>query len=202
MITHREAKYVSARLQGKSQHQSLLSAGFSPAICAHPQWVVTDEMKAEVERLQAELVSQALEVGLIDAHEIHQYLSDAIRADMRDIRNEDGSFKPQDEWPAIWGQMMEAGDIEVEYSSARSHDGETKDMEGGWDRVGTVEKVKLKFANRTKLIELAMRHKGINALADQNSNININLTVTAEEQREMASAKRRRSKVIDVTPES
>src|SRR5687768_6818991 len=126
MLTYRDAKYVAARINGKSEQQALLSAGFSPSLAASPKYVVTDEMRQEVARLQAELVKNQLEVGLIDAQEVHQYLSDAVRADMRDIRNEDGSFKPQSEWPPIWGQLMEAGEVEVEYMSERSHDGETK----------------------------------------------------------------------------
>jgi phage terminase small subunit len=163
MLTYRESKYISARLQGKTKVDSAKAAGFSPAI-AHNAGVVleTPEVKAELERLQRELVDSTLSVGLADAAELHEYLTSALRADIRDIRNDDGTFKPQSEWPEIWGRMCEAGDVEVERSFERSKDGGDK----SWDEKGTVTKVKLKFTGRAKLIELLMRHKGVNALVE------------------------------------
>jgi len=163
-----------------------------------PSWIETPEMKAEIERLQAELVENTLNAGLIDAAEIHDYLTEALRADMRDIRNDDGSFRPQSEWPEIWGRMMEAGDVEVEYMSERSHDGETKDQEGGWDRVGTVQKVKLKFSSKTKLLELAMKHKAVNAMVEpKQGDVNV-LVITAEKARQVVNAKKRLARIHDV----
>ena len=113
--------------------------------------------------MQQALTEHSVNQSLINAAEIHEYLTDCIRADMRDIRNADGSFKPQDEWPPIWGRMMEAGDVEVETLSQRSHDGQTKDKDGGWDESGTVTKVKLKFSRRNELVKLAMQHKAVDA---------------------------------------
>ena len=146
-------------------------------------------------------MKNTLEVGLITATEIHEYLTDAIRARMSDIRNDDHTFKPRSEWPEIWDRMEEAGDVEVSYESERSHDGETKDKPGGWDRTGrTVEKVKLKFASKTTLLEMAMNHIAVNAMVrEKQGDINI-VVVTAEKARQVASAKKRLSKVIEVTP--
>ncbi len=164
-LTYREAKYVKARIEGKSEGEALRLVGFSTWIANSPNKLARiDEMRAEVERLQAELVQNTFEESLIDATEIHQYLSDALRANMRDIRNDDGSFKPISEWPEIWQRMVEGGDVDVEYASERSHDGETKDQDGGWDIKGKIEKVKYRFPKKTDLIKLAMQHKGVNAL--------------------------------------
>ena len=201
-ITHREARYIQERLAGKSAYEAARAAGFSHWLAKVPgQWIEKGEVKAEIERLQAELVQHTLDVGLIDAAEIHDYLTEAIRADMRDIRNEDGSYKPQSEWPPIWGRMMEAGDCEIEYESVRSYDGEDTEGRGGWETGGVVRKVKLKFSSRAKLLELAMRHKGVNAMAEQKQgDINI-VVVTAEKARQVAAAKKRLAKVIDIKPE-
>lgn len=197
-MTYREAKVIQHQLRGESTRKALLAAGFGAGNADNPDRIITQEMRAELARLQTELVAQTLDNGLVDATEIHEYLTECLRADMRDIRNDDGSFKPQSEWPEIWGRMMEAGDCEVETASERSHDGETTDKRGGWDAKGTVTKVKLKFTSRAKLLELAMRHKAVNAMVEQKSgDVNITL-VTAERAREVVSARKRLAKVIDV----
>lgn len=159
-------------------------------------------MRDQIVAIEQELVAHAINESLIDATEIHEYLTDAIRADMRDIRNDDHTFKPRSQWPDIWSRMEEAGDVEVEYQSERSHDGETKDKPGGWDETGKVVlKVKLKFASKVKLLELAMKHKGVNAMVEQKQgDVNI-VVITAEKARQVASAKKRLAKVIDITPE-
>ncbi len=190
-MTLREARYVNAAVNGESDYKALRQAGWSHDLAAHPARVITDEMRAEVERLREGLVVATIENGRINAEEIHDYLSDALRADMREIREDDGSFKPQSEWPDIWGRMMEAGDIEVEYLSERSHDGETKDKEGGWDVKGKVIKVKLKFASRVKLLELAMKHKAVDAMVQQKAGDTNILVVTADQARRVAGAKKR-----------
>ncbi len=120
---------------------------------------------------------------------------------MSDIRNDDHTFKPRSQWPDIWDRLEEAGDVEVEYESVRSHDGKDGEGKGGWDTGGIVRKVKFKFASKVKLLELAMQHKAVDAKAAQKQNIDVQVTVSAEEQREMAAMARRRSKVIDVKVE-
>ena len=199
-ITYREARYIAARLNGDDMQTAVLKSGLPRWMANIPgQSVENGEVLAKLQELQARMAEHALQVGLINAVEIHEYLSDALRADMRDIRNDDGSFKPQSEWPDIWGRMMEAGDVEVEYASERSHDGATKDKAGGWDVKGQVQKVKLKFASRVKLMELAMKHKGVDAMVQQKQgDVNV-VVVTAERAREVSAAKKRLERVIPVS---
>lgn len=155
------------------------------------------DVEALVEEATAALAEIRFEECLIDAHEIHEYLTAAIRADWADIENDDGTFKPISEWPPIWRQMKEAGDVEVEYESHRSHDGEDRDGRGGWDSDGIVRKVKLKFTSRVKLIELAMKHKAVDAIVQPHTDVNLNVNITATEQR-LERAKLRMQRVIDV----
>jgi phage terminase small subunit len=169
VLTHREARYVKGRIEGLSEGEALRSAGFSNSIAHSPaQLGGIERMRAEVARLQAELVQQTITETLIDATEIHEYLTEALRARISDIRRDDGSFIPTSQWPDIWQRMYEAGDCEIEQLNERSGDGEDKDKQGGWDSIGTVTKVKIKFASRVKLLELAMKHKGVNALIQPN----------------------------------
>ena len=195
-MTHREARYVSLRLQGISKKDAALKCVFTIWQAKSPSWIETPEMLEALAEMQGELVENALNAGLIDAAEIHDYLTEAIRADMRDIRNNDGSFKPQSEWPEIWGRMMEAGDCEIETLSERSHDGSTKYKAGGWDVAGTVTKVKLKFSSRVKMIELAMKHKAVNAMVEQKAGDTNILVITADKARQVASARKRLEKML------
>lgn len=199
-MTYREAKYVQARINGATQVAAAQQAGFSVWLGRNATaQIETDEMREQIQKLQAELVQNTFQAGLITATEIHEYLTDAIRADWCDIENDDGTFKPISEWPLIWRQMKEAGDIEVEYEATRSHDGQDAQGLGGWDRDGLVRKVKIKFASRVKLIELAMKHKGVDALAVERQQVDIN--VTAEITAKLQGALRRKA-LIDVTPET
>lgn len=206
-LTVREARYVVLRLQGQSRRQALKALGFNENVIHHPgRTIETPEVIATIERLQSELVNDALEQGLIDAREIHEYLTDALRARISDIQRDDGSFLPISEWPDIWQRMYEGGDIEVETKSERSHDGERKDKDGGWDEAGTVTKVKFRFASRQRLLELAMKHKAVNAMVQAtNTNIDVNIAVvTAEQARELSAAQKRLARVVEakVIPET
>lgn len=164
-LTHREAKYVAGVIAGKTRQQAMLDAGFSAWLARRPSEFETPAMKEAISKAMAELADMAIEESLIDAHEIHQYLTSAIRADISDILNDDHSYKPISEWPLIWRQLYEGGDIDVQFASERSHDDEDRDGAGGWDHVGKVVKVKLRFTSKAKLLELAMKHKGIDAFA-------------------------------------
>lgn len=204
-MTYREARYVASRINGATKQQAMLDAGFSAWLARVPQTIESEEVLAAITKAQGELVQHTITAGLIDATEIHEYLTDAIRADWCDIENDDGTFRPISEWPLIWRQMKEAGDIEVEYEATRSHDGQDAQGLGGWDRDGLVRKVKIKFASRVKLLELAMRHKGVNAMVEQKSGDTNILVVTAETARKVIGARKRlerlqSSEVIDVTP--
>jgi len=161
LLTLKEQRYLKARLSGDERTVALRKAGL-------PDWMRGRDL-GEVEALVVEATQALAELrfseALIDAHEIHEYLTDAIRARMSDIRNDDHTFKPRSEWPEIWDRMEEAGDVDVEYEKVRSHDGEDTEGLGGWETGSkVVVKVKLKFASRVKLLELAMKHRGVNAM--------------------------------------
>lgn len=202
-LTARENRIVQSLILGKSDRQAILDAGFSSHLAAHPAWIITNEMRAIVKQAQAQLTQQCFDRGLIDATEIHEYLTDAIRANAADIRNDDGSYKPISEWPEIWQRMYEGGDVEIEFESVRSHDGEDREDEHGWEETGRrILKVKARFPKKTELLKLAMQHKGVDAIASEKHDVNVRVNVSAEDQRKLNSAKSRLSKGIDVVPES
>ena len=200
-MTLREAKVVGLIASGTDMGLSLRLAGFPTSVSLVPGRFITDEMKAEIKKQSAKLVKNALDKGLVTAEEIHEYLTDAIRANFSDIRNDDGSFKPLSEWPPIWQQMVESGDVEIEYSSVRSHDGEDKDQAGGWDRVGKILKVKYKFGSKVKFIELAMKHKGVNAMVQEKQG-DVHLHLHAEIVKNLQGALAREQRMIEAKDET
>lgn len=189
-LTHKESKYIAARINGKTEKDALIAAGFSKWIAHTPgQLAGIEKMRAEVEKYTAELVANTIEEGLIDATEIHEYLSEALRARISDIQNDDFTFKPLNEWPDIWQRMYEAGDVSVEKLYDRSNDGATKDKRGGWDETGTVTQIKLKFSSRVKMLELAMKHRGVNAMVQEktgDTHIHLHAEITAKLQSALA----------------
>jgi hypothetical protein len=161
----------------------------------HTERFITPEMLAEVARISATLTEQAREKCLADAGEIHEFLSDAFRCRMSDIRNDDHTFKPRSEWPEIWDRLEESGEVEVTYEKVRSHDGEDKEGIGGWETTGrVVEKVKLKFSSKVKLVELLMKHKAVDAMVKQGDR------PLSPGEREITIRWGAASDVIDVTP--
>ena len=137
---------------------------------------------------EIEIEKQArLERTKITADEILVHLTAALRAQISEIRRDDGSFKPVSEWPAIWQQIANGGDVDVEDLMERSKDG----GDASWDKTGTVTKMKYKFVDRGKIIELAMRHIGVNAFAlakeeHQHVHLHISLQDRLQKAREIA----------------
>jgi phage terminase small subunit len=202
-LTYREARYVAARINGLDMTNAARKAGFSESVCLQAgARIETGVVEAALHEAQEILANHALAEGLIDAAEIHEYLTDALRARMSDIRNDDHSFKPRSEWPEIWDRLEEGGEVEISYEHERSHDGKDEDKRGGWDTVGKVLDVKCKFPSKVKLLELAMKHKGVDAMVQQKgTEVNV-LVVSAEKARQVQGARKRLAKVVDVTPEN
>lgn len=170
-ITFREQKFITlVVLEGLSYRQALMRLGFSESIAEHPETYgfLRPVIRTEMERIRREAVELARERGLIDATEILEVLSDGIRFDRRSVRNNDGSFKPRDEWPEVAGKLLEQDECEEEVESVRSHDGVDTEGRGGWEAGTKVRKSKLRFTSTAKLMELAMKHKAVNALAAEN----------------------------------
>lgn len=200
-LTYKETRYVTLRLNETiSQAEAARQAGFPAWMCREPGRSIEVGAVAEIlAELQGALSEHALEAGLITAAELHEFLTDAIRARISEIRNDDWTYKPISEWPDHWQRLYEGGDVEVRMESARSHDGETKDNAGGWDKTGAqILNVKCKFSSKVKLLELAMKHKAVNAMVEQKSgDVNV-LVITAEKARQVVSARKRLAKVIEV----
>lgn len=101
----------------------------------------------------------------ITAEDVLRALWSMATADKSDILNDDGTVRPISEWPETFrqGAGLVAG-FDVEETSERSHDGETVDKSGGWDKKGKITKVR--FVDPLKLVELLGRHVNVKAFPD------------------------------------
>ncbi len=88
----------------------------------------------------------------MDSDDVLRRLSDEVQADIADLYDDNGALFPVEEWPLIWRQGLVAG-VETE----------TKTNEDG-----TAETVvtKIKFADRTRRLELLGKHIKVNAFQD------------------------------------
>jgi phage terminase small subunit len=174
---------VNLKLQGLSDREALLKAGFPVWNAEHATSIITEEMRAEIAAKTKELVERTLEVGLIDAQEILEQLTDELRGDVADLYDEEGNLKPVHDWP-MWARQ---GGIEFIDEPNMVHSAD----EGGasWDQMG--RRIKILGRNRAKTRELAMKHKGVNAMVEaKQGDVNITI-VTADQARRVVDAKKR-----------
>lgn len=68
-------------------------------------------------------------------------LRSMLDRDIAEIYDDRGNLRPVSEWPRGWRTRL-ISEITTQQLSERSHDGETRDREGGWDQVGQVTKIK------------------------------------------------------------
>lgn len=131
-----------------------------------------------------EIMEAELRRTEVTAEHLHDRLSQMFWSDIGDIIHPDvdeygepnvraGEFLPVHEWPAIWRRMLSQRDIED--ATKRSDDGVQVGQSKAWDIIG--KKLKLKFPDPLKLIELLGRHKKVGAFVDQTA---VNITVHTE----------------------
>lgn len=131
-----------------------------------------------------EIMEAELRRTEVTAEHLHDRLSQMFWADIGDIIHLDvdeygepnvraGEFLPVHEWPSIWRRMLSQRDIED--ATKRSDDGVQVGQSKAWDIIG--KKLKLKFPDPLKLIELLGRHRKVAAFADHTD---VNITVHTE----------------------
>ncbi len=190
-LTYREARYVKARIEGKNVKESMQAAGFSPGFCHTPHELPGFRaMNAEVDRLQAELSAHTIEQALVDAKEIHEQLTEELRGDIADLYDEKGELLPVKDWP-LWARN---GGVEVldEPKMVHSTDGKNS----SWDVQG--RQIKVRMGPRHKTRELAMKHRGVNAMVDQKAG-DVNLTIVHNQILQKLDGALARKKALDET---
>src|SRR5262249_2575838 len=123
----RHALFVEEYLKDLNASDAAKRAGYSEkaaGIVGH-QLLRKPHIAAAVDAAKAERSARCQ----ADADTVLKLLDQMVRADIRDIVDELGRFKPIIEWPPIWRQMLQGAEVEERYERA-------KDGEKRWDAAG------------------------------------------------------------------
>lgn len=149
-LTGKQLRFVHEYLVDYNATKAAIRAGYSEktAYSIGFENLRKPEIRAAIEQAEEEQAKRLK----INADKVLNLLVRDIQADMNDLLNTNGSFKPVSEWPMAWRQGLVAG-IEV----AEIWDGKGK------DRVQIGETVKVKFSDRLKRLEAIGKHRGVRA---------------------------------------
>ena len=178
-LTDKQALFCQEYLVDLNATQAAIRAGYSVKTAS----VIAAQnlSKLNIQETITELKNKRSEKTEVDAAWVLNHCSDMLQADIGDILNDVGKFKPIHDWPKIWRQMLTAVDIKelFEYTG------------DGQEKIGDL--VKAKFVSREKILELTGRHVDVKAFERQVTEIHIHQELTSRLQQG-------RQRVIDHEP--
>jgi phage terminase small subunit len=110
-LTDKRIQFCHEYMVDLNGKQAAIRAGY-PERCAHSQAAQLLSIP-KVRDYIDELLRQRRQATQIDAAYVQDKLVAMSEADITDIRNADGSFKPLDQWPAIWRKMARGLEFET-----------------------------------------------------------------------------------------
>lgn len=167
-LTKKEQIFVDEYLLTMNAEKAALAAGYAESTARKqaPLWIGKNRQAKQFKKHLAEAISEAMDKRSertgIDSDFVLQELAAVWNADICDIIDDLGQFKPVSEWTPIWRKMITAADIQELF------DGFGKERE----KVGEV--VKVKFIDKLKSLELVGKHVNVNAF-QENVNHKANL---------------------------
>jgi len=163
-LTDKQAAFCSEFLIDINGTQAAIRAGYSKK--SAEQQAVRLLRNARVCSRVAELMAERNKDNEIDAAWVLKHNSEMVKADIIDIVDKDGGYKPIEEWPQIWRQMLSGMDVQQLYAGA------------GDDKVRIGEIVKPRFIDRLRALELLGKHNDIAAYAERHNHTH---TMTMED---------------------
>lgn len=142
-LNNLERRFVTAMLHNAN-----------PAVAAESIGITADEGRAMMKKHRVRaglnaLRSNAVKSMGVDAGWIMYRLYQSLTADVADLFNSTGAIRPAEEWPEIWRQGLVSG---LEVKEIRGDEGKF---------IGYLKKVK--FADRTEMLEMLGRHVNVKA---------------------------------------
>ena len=149
-MTPKQERFVEEYLVDLNATQAAIRAGYSAKTA---EWIGPQLLsKTHVaEAIRAAKVARS-ERTRIDADWLLTRLAQVADADAADILNADGTLKPVAEWPDAWRKTLVQGVEVVTFGNA--------------DR-GVGELVKVKMADRLKVLEMIGRHIAVGAFRER-----------------------------------
>lgn len=111
------------------------------------------------EFIAVEIRERSKRTGM-DADRLLMSLVEMLEADIGDILKDDNTFKPIKEWAPVWRKMY------IGSSTKLLYDGYGKDREN----IGEI--IKMKFLDRTKILEMIGKHVKVGAFEKEEVNFN------------------------------
>lgn len=169
-LTHKQQLFVEFYLKHLSGTQAAIDAGYTPANARqHASRLMTKaNISAAIERRMAERIAI---IGADHTLVLTRLVAE-LKADVADLFNDNGSFKPVEEWPLVWRQGLVAGvEVYEEFDTVQEGNKRRKVL------IGQTQKVK--FSDRTRRLELFGKHTLIRAFSDRKPETEkANLTAT------------------------
>jgi len=168
-LTKKEQIFVDEYLLTMNAEKAALAAGYAESTARKlaPLWIGKNRQNKHYKKQLAEAIAEAMEKRSertkIDSDFVLQELAAIWNADICDIIDDLGQFKPVSEWTPIWRKLITAADIQELF------DGFGKERE----KIGEV--VKVRFIDKLKALELVGKHVNVNAF-QENHRINGDLS--------------------------
>jgi len=144
-LTPKQQVFVDEYLIDFNATQSAIRAGYSKktAYSQGPRLLKNVDVCLEIKKA----MEKRSEKTRIDSEGVLRRLSEEVEADLADLYNKDGSIKSVNDWPLIWRQGLV----------------------DSFDQIGEGETqvTKLRFANRSKRLEMLGRHVDVQAFKDR-----------------------------------
>lgn len=192
-LTVKEQRFIEEFLIDTDGAKAARRAGYSgpSAATIACQLLKKPKIKAAISAAMLERSSATR----VDARFLLTHLAEMLTADIGDIIEKDGAYKPIHAWPRIWRQMLSGLDVEqiFEYEEPVRHANGIKIPNRSKERkrveVGRV--MKLKFVDRLRVIELLGRHIDIRAFEtpiEQHAHLHVYHTASTKELEERFAA--------------
>lgn len=151
-LTPRQRVFVSEYLIDLNATAAYVRAGYSANGARHSasRLLANDNVRRAVDEAMVER-AERLE---IDADDVLLGLAAMHDADLADLFDADGAVLPMHEWPEVWRKGLVAGvEVEERYATV------------GGEQVSAGRVVRLRLADRLRVLDLIGRHTGVNAWA-------------------------------------
>lgn len=118
--------------------------------------------KPHIQEILRDMLREKARVAKLDAAGVLRHAVDMLRADIADVIDDNGNYKPLSEWPLIWRQMLSSCEIQTIHN-AKGED------------IGAISR--MRFADRVKVLELVGRHIDVRAFAREGSEAPVHNTL-------------------------
>lgn len=156
-LTVKQKRFVEEFLVDLNATQAAIRAGYS----------VIAARRIAAENMTKPVVSSAINAALAErskatgwnAEKVLRRLGEMADADVLEIMDDLGGYKPLKDWPPSWRRMVSECRVEISYE--RSTDGTQAGKSKSWDESGKI--ISVKIPDRLKIIESIGRHVAVRA---------------------------------------